>query len=587
MDSLFRRSVTRRRFIGGSATAAAALAVFGCAPPPSPNIAPSAPDPSVGATAGPSLSGRRPDSPVRLVYRGAEINTATEVASLTSERQVAMTNPGLSTYDSEARLIPMVAERVPSFDDGTWVLNPDGTMRVTWHLRPNAKWHDGTPFTSKDVRFSWEFTGNADVPLTRRSVQTNVTAIDTPDEHTVVMHWKQPDARANAVSRDELHLYPEHIMRPLFASTSGDQILAHPFFHDGFVGLGAFQVDRFLTGGDVHFKPFNDFFLGPPKLSGIVLRHAATSTGMLTFLLAGEVDMTGPNGLEFQDGVTAKEQWEAGGKGTVYFTPTNVARLLVRPTNPLLRDPRVRQALLLAIDREQIVRTFFRGDARIAHTVINPREDGYEDAMRTVVQYPFDPRQALALMEQAGWRRGSDSMLANAAGESFELPYRVVNDDSLQNQIQQAVAANWRDIGVRTIFDNVSARAYTDLQEIGSYTGVLEFHGTSTVDALFRRYHSSGIPRPETRFAGDNNTGLNLPQADRLLEQLQATLDAEGRRAIIAQFTTLVSQEAATLPLYYVPEPVAIAKGLLNARPRPMGSNQYSTIWNTFQWEWA
>jgi peptide/nickel transport system substrate-binding protein len=264
-----------------------------------------------------------------------------------------------------------------------------------------------------------------------------------------------------------------------------------------------------------------------------------------------------------------------------------VARLLIRPTNPLFQDARVRQALLLAINRDQMVKTFFNGQTQVSHTVLHPREEGYDEAMRTVVQYPFDPRQALALMEQAGWRRGSDGVLQNADGEPFEVRYRVIQDDSLQSQIQQTVANDWRDIGVRTVFDNVAARVYNDLQEQASYTGVLEFHGTTTVDALFRRFHSSAIPRAETRYAGDNNTEWSNPQADRLLEQLQVTLEPEARKGIVAQFGTLVSQELPTLPLYYVAEPVAIAKGLQYARPRPMGSNQYNTTWNTFQWEWA
>ena len=118
--------------------------------------------------------------------------------------------------DPDGNFIPDLAREVPTIENGG--LSADG---LTWKikLRSDVKWHDGTPFTSKDVRFSWEFTGNADVPIVRRAVQTQVSAIDTPDDYTVVMHWKQLDARANAVSRDELYLYPEHIIRPLFAST--------------------------------------------------------------------------------------------------------------------------------------------------------------------------------------------------------------------------------------------------------------------------------------------------------------------------------------------------------------------------------
>jgi len=144
----------------------------------------------------------------------------------------------------------------------------------------------------------------------------------------------------------------------------------------------------------------------------------------------------------------------------------------------------------------------------------------------------------------------------------------------------------WMDMA-RTEHLRERGMSYKDLEEQGTYPGVLEFHGTTTVDALFRRFHSTQIPRPETKFAGDNNTGWNEPRADRLLEELQRTLEADARRSLVAQFGTLVSQELPTLPLYYVAEPVAVAKGLQAARPRPMGSNQYNTTWNAFMWEWA
>src|SRR5262249_39859387 len=73
----------------------------------------------------------------------------------------------LSIVDHDSNIIPMLAERLPSIDDGSWVVNGDGSMRLTWQLRRNVKWHDGAPFTSRDVRFSWEFNGDASLPITR------------------------------------------------------------------------------------------------------------------------------------------------------------------------------------------------------------------------------------------------------------------------------------------------------------------------------------------------------------------------------------------------------------------------------------
>src|SRR5207244_3331298 len=139
-----------------------------------------------------------------------------------------------------------------------------------------------------------------------------------------------------------------------------------------------------------------------------------------------------------------------------YWTPISLSRLVLPPQNPIFRDPQVRKALLLSIDRDELNRTFFNNQAIIAHSLLHPNEPGYEEADPVITKYPFDPRQGLALLAAAGWQRGSDGVLVNAAGDRFEIPYRaaVTNQEALH--IQGAVANYWKDVGVRATFDNVA-----------------------------------------------------------------------------------------------------------------------------------
>jgi len=96
--------------------------------------------------------------------------------------------------------------------------------------------------------------------------------------------------------------------------------------------------------------------------------------------------------------------------------PVLFRRLLLPPdNNPLFRDIRVRKALLMAIDRDQLVNELYAGKAKVAHIPLAPREPGYEAAEAGATTYPFDPRGALALLEEAGWRRGPDGAMVNAA----------------------------------------------------------------------------------------------------------------------------------------------------------------------------
>jgi len=492
----------------------------------------------------------------------------------------------LSQYDHDYNVIPVLAERVPSVEDGTWVVNPDGTMQMTWHLRKNARWHDGRPFTSRDVRFSWEFVNDRSLPTVRRPIHTNVTAMDLPDDHTVVMHWRLTNNLANVMTLSDLFIYPEHIVRPLWASGEADRILSDGFFLHDFVGLGPYRLERWNPDESLVFKPFDDFFLGRPKIGTIVMQQLESSEAILTRLLAGTVQMAAAYGLTFEDGTIAQDRWEGAGEGKVYFTPVSLQRLLVKPENPLFRDPRVRKAMLVAIDREEINSTLFKGQAQIAHSLLHPREPGYRAADPVITKFPFDPRRALALFQEAGWRRGSDGVLTNDAGERFEVTYRVSASEREHQRIQAAVANYWAGVGIRTHMDNVAESIASSAQERALFMGVAHQGGGTTIASLFRRWHSTYIPRPENRFIGDNVANWGNPDADRLLDELERTFMLPDMERVLVNLAKTFTDDMPVLPLYYNPEPVAIHQSLKNARPRPNSSGQHSTTWSAHLWEW-
>lgn len=576
--------ITRRQFIQASAAAVAGLAAYGCAPTLTP--AGERSDPSVLPLS------RSAQATVRLGRVGSPTSSVAPTAQGTSGGGSGGTgstiaHAALSVGDHNFNVVPMLAERLPSIDDGTWVVNPNGTMQVTWHLRKNVKWHDGHPFTARDVRFSWEFANDRSLPLERNPFATNVTAMDLPDEHTVVMHWAAPNRYAHFITTTDFFIYPEHIVRPLWESGAGDQMFATPFFQEQFVGLGPYKVDRFNVDGTVVFKPFEDFFLGPPKIGTVVIHRADNTLGLVTLLLAEAVHINYGGTLEYTDAVTVQEQWEANGTGIVHFTPTGFERLFLRQSNPLFRDVRVRRALLHAIDREQIVKTFFQGKAPLAHTLLHPREMGYAAAEAAVTKYPFDPRLTLALFEAAGWQRGTDGVLANAAGERFEIKYRASLSDAGQVRVQGAIIDFWKDVGVRASIDNVSDAVAGDRRDRALYTGITGNHAGTTIQSLYRRWHSNQIPREENRYTGDNGAQWNNPEADRLLGQLESTIDPQATESILVQIAKVFSDDLPALPLFYALDGVAIHKNLTNAYPRPINSGPMMQEWQVHRWEWS
>jgi peptide/nickel transport system substrate-binding protein len=500
----------------------------------------------------------------------------------------AITHSALSIFDHDANIIPMLAEKLPSIDDGSWVLNPDGTMRQTWNLRRNVKWHDGQPFTSKDLRFSWEFNNDPAIPAGRTAALMGIDAIDTPDDYTAIFHWKQTTNQGNLIARNDFHIHPEHILRPLWESREIDALLAHPFFHEGFVGLGPYRIERWTDDGTITLKRFDDFFLGTPKIGTLVHHTASNALGVLTMLLAGQIHRTSRNGLGFEEGVIARDQWEAKGEGTVAFVPVGCRRVLLpADSQPLFSDVRVRRAMLMAIDREQIVNALVAGQAKIAHIPLAPNEPGFAAAEAAATKTAFDPRGALALLEQAGWRRGTDNTLANAGGDRFEIPFMVPAGDSEQVQLQTALAGFWSDIGIRVRIENATDAQLRDRQFRETLPGVSMTDSGPTIASLSRRWGSSQVPNAENRYVGDNNAHWNSPQADRILERMENTFRPQDMEPLLVEFARLWSDEVPALSLYYTPEVTATHKYVKGARPRPAGSGQNTWNWSAYQWEWT
>ena len=211
--------VTRRQFIGGSA-AVAGLAAFGCVP---------AGGVRTGEQGASQALSRSALATVNVASTGV-VKGIADIEGLTHHHQPevrSICHCPLSQYDHDYNVIPVLAERIPSIDDGTWVVNTDGTMRMTWRLRRDVKWHDGRPFTARDVRFSWEFNNDRTLPIIRRPIHTNVTAMDTPDDYTVVMHWRVTNNLAHVVTLTDLFIYPEHIVRPLWESGEGERMFSN------------------------------------------------------------------------------------------------------------------------------------------------------------------------------------------------------------------------------------------------------------------------------------------------------------------------------------------------------------------------
>src|SRR5207248_4462909 len=154
-----------------------------------------APRPSTVGSANPSAEqpARQPTSitigTIREPTQGLTLFAGTGL--LTMEHAWVF-HSGLTTFDPQGNLLPRIAQKVPSVGDGDWQVAPDGSMTVTWKLRPDVKWHDGRPLVADDYVFGVQAMRDPALPVSRQDGIALITGAEAPDPQTFVVHWSQP-----------------------------------------------------------------------------------------------------------------------------------------------------------------------------------------------------------------------------------------------------------------------------------------------------------------------------------------------------------------------------------------------------------
>ncbi len=300
---------------------------------------------------------------------------------------------GLVGLDENLEPVPELAE--------SWTIDNDGAQ-YTFKLRDGVTWHDGTPFTSADVKFTFEEVLLKLHARTRSSVGPVLDGIDTPDAQTVVFRFKQPYAPLlRQLDVTEAPILPKHIYQG--SDPAKNPANAAP------VGTGPFAFESYTPDSEIRLKR-NDTYWAPalPKLDEVVMRVIPETGSQVIALEAGEVDwiwgVPGPDEARLDadpEVELLRTDRNPGGSNCIMTMSFNFDK-------PILQDVRVRQAIAHAIDRQQIVDKILFGQGRVATA---PISSGIGWAHADDIVLPaFDPTAAMAMLDQAGWKAGADGM---------------------------------------------------------------------------------------------------------------------------------------------------------------------------------
>jgi peptide/nickel transport system substrate-binding protein len=191
-------------------------------------------------------------------------------------------------------------------------------------VRPEARWHNGTPFSARDLIFSYEVFRDPEIPNSGQEVVRHIVGVMPVDATTVVVRWSETYPFADRIESSELLLLPAHLLEATYRDDKS-RLLAQPYFTSNeYVGLGPYRLMAWKPGNHVDLVAFDDYFLGRPIIDRIRVQFIPDGNTMLANLKAGTVQVTlGSKKMDRDAMRQLKQEWEATGSGTVLVYPRN------------------------------------------------------------------------------------------------------------------------------------------------------------------------------------------------------------------------------------------------------------------------
>jgi len=507
---------------------------------------------------------------------------------------------GLAEMAPDGSFYPKLALDLPSRENGS--ISADG-LTLTWKLRDHIVWSDGQPFTSDDVRFTWEALSHPDNGLAEATGFDLIDWVETPDDHTVVVHYRQPYANVlGQFGGRGIGIFPRHACgepgRMVYWACNTEP-----------VGTGPFVLESWEEGKQLVFarnpqywqtdRPFLDRLIFP-----IVPRDGVRSD----MLRDGDVhvnlwltpDQTGE--LREVEGVhltSLPGRWVlrlAFNLSQPREEDEDEAEVATLQPHFALADRQVREALELAIDRGRLIDEAFDGRGHPAYGEFYRGWATCPQALETGSS-SYNPEAARALLAQAGWLDLNGDGVLEAHGAPYapdetKLQLTLLTYDSWDElaDAQRLIAEMWRELGVRVFTELAGPGDLWGNWEEGGLEAHSEFEvdlwddgypGLDPTDYLTWRYASWSIPGMQDGGAGGNVMRFENAEVDRLLQQAHTQPEPPARIQTFCQVQNILAEERPMLYLVFFSDTHAFSSQLQGLVINPNDT----LTWDVINWQ--
>lgn len=415
----------------------------------------------------------------------------------------------------------------------------DGNF-ATFHLRQGVTWHDGAPFTSRDVLFTFRIIASpytedsffgyvslvpniVGVEEFRNGETDDISGITAPDDYTVVFEMPQPYREAFLAYIDTIAIVPEHILGQLPEEQWVEEGLCLTDYGLGEpIGTGPFKVTNYVVDQIVEYEPFEDYWRGEPLLDRLVFRPFTDALALTAAIENGEVHIGQISATDYER-----------------FQQMEHIRLLLRPglsssafyVNTRVIPQQVRQALLIGLDRETIAQTIYAGTTTPPMASVIWEKYGVNPDIAPY--YTYDPERAAQLVAEGEWDPNRKlRVLVESIQPSNEALYALI-------------FSYWAAIGIQAEF-----------QVVGAEYGAVHTQEPWDFDVLLSGSGWGVTPSSATMsffWNPDSNTGVQNEEAVEILNSILLTDDFDTIQAGVWQLQAMLAEQASMLPVVQSP----------------------------------
>jgi peptide/nickel transport system substrate-binding protein len=474
------------------------------------------------------------------------------------EAQPAKLTPYISSDVYSTRVLDRVCQSLSSFDPKTlrmvgaladgWQIDPNG-LWIRAHINPRARFSDGTPVTSEDVRWTYmDFINNPLIEAERaRSTQDNLKEVKVVDGLTVDFMFKEAFFTNILIALGN-PILPKHYYARFEPSQinqgTGVTMGSGPFRLAKLPSGPEDLANQWTPGQDVVLVRNEQYWAEKPSLERLRFKSIKDDLGRLVAYRNGEGSMMLPTSPQFNKVLKEEPEFEKSNYALKWtnmrcgysFIAWQCGPRSGKGLTPFV-DKRVRRAMTMLLDRERMIRDIWDGIGIVSKGPNNPESPASDPAVKPL---PFDPEKGKALLAEAGWKdRDGDGILENEKGDKFTFEYTYATGGEISERLARFVKDSYGKAGIVVTTRPVDWSRYQELLKLRDFDAITMGWGANAPESDPRQiFHSESIKE-----GGDNFTQWVNKDCDALIEKGRRTMDEATRMEVWRQFEACIAED--------------------------------------------